>query len=121
MKKRRSEIVVQFRCPPHLMFALPPGATLQCNRLTMTIQPDEGIDLIFESKAPDNGGAVDLRPTDLRFRYHDAYPNAPLPEAYERLIQDALAGDATCLCAAMRSNALGRLWTRSSRRWKAGR
>ena len=107
LKSRRSEVVIQFRCPPHLMFAMPPGATLHCNRLTMTIQPDEGIDLLFESKAPDGGGAVVLRPTDLRFRYHDAYPGAPLPEAYERLLLDALAGDAHLF---MRSDEIERAW-----------
>ena len=106
MKRRRSEVVIQFRCPPHLMFPLPPGATLQCNRLTMTIQPDEGIDLNFQSKAPDDG-TVQLRPTDLRFRYKDAYPGAPLPEAYERLLMDALAGDAHLF---MRSDEIERAW-----------
>ena len=106
MKRRRSEIVIQFRCPPHLMFPLPPGHTLQCNRLTMTIQPDEGIDLTFESKAPDDG-TVQLRPTDLRFRYKEAYPDAPLPESYERLLMDALAGDAHLF---MRSDEIERAW-----------
>jgi glucose-6-phosphate 1-dehydrogenase len=106
LKRRRSEVVIQFRCPPHLIFPLPPGATLQCNRLTMTIQPDEGIDLNFQSKAPDDG-SVTLRPTDLRFRYKDAYPNAPLPEAYERLLMDALAGDAHLF---MRSDEIERAW-----------
>ena len=106
LKRRRSEIVIQFRCPPHLMFALPPGATLQCNRLTMTIQPDEGIDLNFESKAPDEGDVV-LRPADLRFRYRDAYPDAPIPESYERLLQDAMAGDAHLF---MRSDEIERAW-----------
>ncbi len=106
LKQRRSEIVIQFRCPAHLIFPLPPGATLQCNRLTMTIQPDEGIDLNFESKAPDDG-SVQLRPTDLRFRYKDAYPDAPLPEAYERLLMDALAGDAHLF---MRSDEIERAW-----------
>ena len=106
LNRRRSEIVIQFRCPPHLMFPLPPGATLQCNRLTMTIQPDEGIDLSFQSKAPDDG-SVELRPTDLRFRYKEAYPDAPLPEAYERLLMDALAGDAHLF---MRSDEIERAW-----------
>ncbi len=106
MKRRRSEVVIQFRCPPHLMFPLPPGTTLQCNRLTMTIQPDEGIDLNFQSKAPDDGSVV-LRPTDLRFRYKEAYPDAPLPESYERLLMDALAGDAHLF---MRSDEIERAW-----------
>jgi glucose-6-phosphate 1-dehydrogenase len=50
MAKRYSEVVIQFRCPPHLMFPLPPGSTLQCNRLAICVQPDEGIHLSFQSK-----------------------------------------------------------------------
>src|SRR5262249_25963389 len=40
---RCTNIIVQFHCPPHLMFPLPPGHVLQCNRLALTIQPNEGI------------------------------------------------------------------------------
>src|SRR5262249_46083803 len=42
MCSRASEVIIHFLCPPHLMFPLPPGAALQCNRLTLSIQPDEG-------------------------------------------------------------------------------
>ncbi|MBX9627295.1 MAG: glucose-6-phosphate dehydrogenase, partial [Gemmataceae bacterium] len=50
---RYSEVVIQFRCPSHLMFPLPPGQTLQCNRLTINLQPNEGIRLNFQTKEPD--------------------------------------------------------------------
>jgi glucose-6-phosphate 1-dehydrogenase len=105
LAKRSSEVIIQFLCPPHLMFPLPPGATLQCNRLTMEIQPNEGIHLNFQTKVPDQG--MGLKPADLKFHYADAYPGVVIPEAYERLLQDALAGDAALF---MRSDEIERAW-----------
>jgi glucose-6-phosphate 1-dehydrogenase len=106
LKQRLSEIVIQFRCPPHLMFPLPPGETLQCNRLAICVQPDEGIHLNFQTKVPDNEGTV-LRPADMEFRYRSAYPDKPIPEAYERLLLDAMHGDAALF---MRSDEIERAW-----------
>jgi glucose-6-phosphate 1-dehydrogenase len=103
---RLSEIVVQFRCPPHLMFPLPPGGSLQCNRLSVCLQPDEGIHVNFQTKVPDTE-SFELRPADLEFHYRDTYGDHPLPEAYERLLQDALAGDAALF---MRSDEIERAW-----------
>jgi glucose-6-phosphate 1-dehydrogenase len=106
LKHRLSEVVIQFRCPPHIMFPLPPGTTLQCNRLAVCIQPDEGIHVNFQSKVPDRE-TMQLRPTDLEFHYRSAYPDAPIPEAYERLLQDALAGDASLF---MRADEIEKAW-----------
>ena len=107
LPRRESEVIVQFRCPPHLMFPLPPGKTLQCNRLSICIQPDEGIHVNFQSKVPDTDSTVQLRPADLEFHYRDVYGKEPLPEAYERLLQDALNGDAALF---MRSDEIERAW-----------
>ncbi|HTU93572.1 MAG TPA: glucose-6-phosphate dehydrogenase [Gemmataceae bacterium] len=107
LSDRRSEVIIQFRCPPHLMFPLPPGATLQCNRLSMCIQPDEGIHLNFQSKVPDVE-VMELRPADLEFHFHDAYGEGAIPESYERLLSDALAGDAALF---MRDDEIERAWT----------
>jgi glucose-6-phosphate 1-dehydrogenase len=106
LSARYSEAIVQFRCPPHLMFELPEGATLPCNRLSVCIQPDEGIHLSFQSKVPDQAGMV-LRPADMHFHYRDLYTGGSLPEAYERLLQDAINGDATLF---MRSDEIERAW-----------
>jgi glucose-6-phosphate 1-dehydrogenase len=103
---RFSEVVIQFRCPPHLMFPLPAGETLQCNRLALCIQPDEGIHINFQSKVPDEG-RVTLKPADLQFHFKDAFPDKPLPEAYEHLLRDAFAGDAALF---MRSDEIERAW-----------
>jgi glucose-6-phosphate 1-dehydrogenase len=88
------------------MFPLPPGATLECNRLSIALQPDEGIHVRFQSKVPDGDG-MHLRATDLHFHYKDAYPDRPIPEAYERLLLDALHGDASLF---MRSDEIERAW-----------
>jgi glucose-6-phosphate 1-dehydrogenase len=106
LARRTSEVIIQFRCPPHLMFPLPPGHLLQCNRLALCIQPDEGIHLNFQSKVPDHGG-IAMRPADLQFHYRDLYAADALPEAYERLLQDAIHGDAALF---MRSDEIERAW-----------
>ncbi len=106
MARRYSEVVIQFRCPPHLMFSLPPGATLECNRLALILQPDEGIHINFQSKVPDTP-TMELRATDLQFHYRDAYAEVTIPEAYERLLLDAINGDATLF---MRSDEIERAW-----------
>jgi glucose-6-phosphate 1-dehydrogenase len=106
LKQRLSEVVVQFRCPPHLMFPLPKGTMLECNRLTIRVQPDEGIHVEFQSKVPDQG-AMQLRSSCMDFDYKKEYPDTPIPEAYERLLQDALAGDASLF---MRSDEIERAW-----------
>ena len=71
----------------------------------MEIQPNEGIHLNFQTKVPDQG--MGLKPADLKFHYGDAYPGVVIPEAYERLLQDALAGDAALF---MRSDEIERAW-----------
>jgi glucose-6-phosphate 1-dehydrogenase len=105
LQARDSEVVIQFHCPPHMMFPLPPGTTLQCNRLTICIQPHEGIRLNFQTKSPDQG--MVLRPADLEFLYRTAYPGVAIPEAYERLLLDAIQGDAALF---MRSDEIERAW-----------
>jgi glucose-6-phosphate 1-dehydrogenase len=104
MAGRWSEVVIQFLCPPHLMFPLPPGTTLQCNRLSLCIQPDEGIHLNFQTKIPDRRA---LTPADLEFHYRSTFPNIPIPDGYERLLEDAIQGDATLF---MRSDEIERAW-----------
>jgi glucose-6-phosphate 1-dehydrogenase len=103
---RYSEVMIQFRCPSHLLFPLPPGQSLDCNRLTIVLQPNEGIQLNFQTKVPEVDG-VSLQPRDLSFDYKEAYKEKSLPEAYERLILDAIQGDASLF---MRSDEIERAW-----------
>ncbi len=106
MKDRLSEVVIQFRCPPHLMFPLPPGQMLTCNRLSICVQPDESIHLDFQTKVPDRE-TMRLASSDMEFHYKTSYPDAPIPESYERLLQDAIAGDASLF---MGSAEIERAW-----------
>jgi glucose-6-phosphate 1-dehydrogenase len=106
LKNRYSEVVIQFRCPPHLMFPLPPGEVLDCNRMKIVLQPNEEITLNFQTKVPEVDG-VGLRPRDLTFNYREAYKTSALPEAYERLLLDAIQGDASLF---IRSDEIERAW-----------
>lgn len=90
---KASEIVVQFRHPPHVMFPLPAGREIEQNILAMCLQPDEGMHQRFEVKVPDT--LSQTRSVNMEFHYRDVFgPNA-IPEAYERLLLDALQGDAS--------------------------
>jgi glucose-6-phosphate 1-dehydrogenase len=91
MARKVSEIVIQFRSAPHTMFTLPPGEHLEPNVLALCVQPDEGARLRFEVKMPDQD--MGMRPVDMEFEYRAAFPGTAIPEAYERLLQDALEGD----------------------------
>ncbi|NOZ06273.1 MAG: glucose-6-phosphate dehydrogenase [Chloroflexi bacterium] len=88
---KRSEIIIQFKCPPHTLFLAPEGSDLTPNRLALCIQPDEGMHLRFETKVP--GAGMTMRSTDMEFHYGETFGAGTLPSAYERLLLDALHGD----------------------------
>ena len=92
MHRKTSEILIEFRKPPHLMFNLPPGSNFSPNVLSLCIQPDEGIHLRFQAKVPDS--EQEMRPVDMDFHYPSSFKGG-LPDAYERLLLDAIAGDAS--------------------------
>jgi glucose-6-phosphate 1-dehydrogenase len=92
LDRKVSEIVIQFRRPPHLFFDLPRGQELEPNILSLCIQPDEGIHIQFQAKVP--GSMKDVQAVPMEFRYSDSFDDTPLPEAYERLLLDAIHGDA---------------------------
>jgi glucose-6-phosphate 1-dehydrogenase len=94
MKEKASEITVQFRRPPTQILDTHAGRTeLFTNRLRMCIQPDEGIHLRFIAKVPDRG--MQTRPVEMDFDFQDSFGAKAIPEAYERLLLDALNGDAS--------------------------
>ena len=95
MAKRVSEIAITFKNVPHTLFAeKDSGARLsrEPNVLALRIQPDEGITLKFLSKVP--GPTIEPRPVTMDFRYGSSFGTEP-PEAYERLLLDAMLGDST--------------------------
>jgi glucose-6-phosphate 1-dehydrogenase len=75
-----------------VLFAAQCGPKLDVNSLTLRLQPDEGISLRFNGKIP--GTSMQIRPVKMQFSYDSEF-GAYTPEAYERLLLEALAGDAT--------------------------
>jgi glucose-6-phosphate 1-dehydrogenase len=87
-----SEVRIQFRPTPHVLFAAQCGQQLDTNAIALRLQPTEGIYLRFNGKVP--GMSLGVRPVRMHFSY-DAEFGAYTPEAYERLLLEAIAGDAT--------------------------
>jgi glucose-6-phosphate 1-dehydrogenase len=93
LPRRATEVAIQFKGAPHLPFSTTPGVdAIAPNLLTMRIQPEEGASLEFVAKVP--GPQVDLRTVRMDFAYGNSFLKSS-PEAYERLLLDALLGDST--------------------------
>ena len=92
MAKRVSEIAIQFKRPPLLLFRSCAVDDVNPNVLVVRIQPDEGISLTFEVKPP--GPDICVSPLSLDFNYEEGFGSAP-PEAYETLLEDCIEGDST--------------------------
>ncbi len=92
MAIRDTRIVITFREVPLHLFAGTGVSAVDSNRLVVRIQPDEGIAVTFVAKVP--GPEVTIQPVNMNFTYGSAFKTSP-PEAYERLLHDALDGDHT--------------------------
>ncbi len=106
MSCRTTQILVQFRQPPHSMFECAGGGSgfplhetsphetspHEANRLLIQVQPAEGIRIHFLTKVPD--ADMRMRMTELNFNFRESY-QGEMPEAYERLLLDAMLGDAS--------------------------
>jgi glucose-6-phosphate 1-dehydrogenase len=91
LPKKATEISIHFKTPPSVLFNQG-KAEQHANVLCIRIQPDEGISLRMNSKMP--GAAMRVEQVKMDFRYSNSFGKAS-PEAYERLLLDAMAGDAT--------------------------
>jgi glucose-6-phosphate 1-dehydrogenase len=94
LAKRATEITIQFKQPPQLLFNKQSGSCkeLQPNLITMRIQPDEGISLRFGAKVPSPN--MEVCPVNMNFSYAEAFGKSSA-NGYERLLLDAMLGDAT--------------------------
>lgn len=92
LARRLTEIVIQFRKAPHVLFRDTGVEELMPNTLVMQVQPDEGISLRFGVKVP--GFQVRIAPVNMEFRYVDYFKTGP-STGYERLLYDCMIGDAT--------------------------
>jgi glucose-6-phosphate 1-dehydrogenase len=100
LPKQASVIMIQFKDSPYKIFK----DDTTPNRLTISIQPEQEISLLFESKVP--GVQMKLKPVEMDFTYKESYTEAT-PEAYETLLLDILDGDATLF---MRSDQVEAAW-----------
>jgi glucose-6-phosphate 1-dehydrogenase len=89
---RVTEVAIQFRRAPFVLFRDTPVEKLTPNLLVLSIQPDEGISLRFGAKVP--GIAVDIGAVKMDFHYQDYFGTEP-STGYERLLYDCMIGDAT--------------------------
>ncbi len=89
--RRLTQIVITFREPAISLFGPHREGHLGGNQLIITLQPDEGFELLFDVKAPGEG--MELSNLPFSFRYSDAF--GEIPDAYETLIADVLEGDQT--------------------------
>lgn len=103
LPQKSSEIIIHFKSTPHQLFAGQCSGS-SCNKLIIRIQPDESITLRFGLKMP--GAGFTVKQVGMEFRY-DSLTSAHLPEAYERLLLDAMLGDSTLYS---RSDALEASW-----------
>lgn len=92
MARRVSEIAIQFKRPPGILFSEDDKFDLAQNALVIQVQPDEGMTLLTNSKVP--GLETRTQPVKMHF-HHAATFGSNTPEAYERLILDAIIGDST--------------------------
>ncbi len=113
LPKRVTEVQIQFRPVPHLLFPPETAGQLKPNLLTLRIQPNEGIILRVETKVI--GMGMQVRSTPLDFYYSQL--GTPIPDAYERLLLDAMRGDQTLFMRADEVEAAWRIVTPILRHW----
>jgi glucose-6-phosphate 1-dehydrogenase len=104
LPKRASEIAVQFKEVPEILYNVNPETPLEPNVLALRIQPDEGLSLRISAKVP--GPKARIYPVKMDFQYLTTF-GGQTPEAYERLLLDVMAGDATLF---MRRDAVEASW-----------
>ncbi len=115
MARRVTEIAVQFKRPPGTLFA--GGAfDLAANTLSFQIQPDEGLSMILNGKVP--GLETRMQPVKMNFRYSTTY-GSNTPEAYERLVLDAMIGDGTLFIRGDEAETSWKLYTPVLEAWAA--
>jgi len=119
LARRVSEIAINFKRPPGTLFAEGEKFNLAGNTLSFQIQPDEGLSLILNAKVP--GLETRTQPVKMSFRYSTTF-GSNTPEAYERLVLDAMVGDGTLFIRGDETEASWKLCTPILESWaSAGR
>jgi glucose-6-phosphate 1-dehydrogenase len=105
LKSKATEIIIEFKRPPMMMFDPVQGMDTSSNVISICIYPDEGIHLRFEAKKPDS--IHETSSVNMEFHYRDYYNSTTLPDAYERLLMDVMKGDASLFA---RSDEIEQAW-----------
>jgi glucose-6-phosphate 1-dehydrogenase len=104
LARKVTEIAVTLKPVPHLAFQSSGSVGPQANQIILTVQPDEGVSVSLGAKIP--GPRMRIRPVNMEFRYGTSFLSES-PEAYERLILDAMRGDASLFT---RNDEVAALW-----------
>jgi glucose-6-phosphate 1-dehydrogenase len=104
LARKVTEIAVILKPVPHLAFQSQGSVGVQANQIVLTVQPDEGVTVSIGAKIP--GARMRIRPVNMEFHYGTSFVSES-PEAYERLILDAMRGDATLFT---RNDEIEALW-----------
>ena len=104
LARKLTEIAVILKPVPHMAFRSSGSVGVQPNQIILTLQPDEGVSVSLGAKIP--GSQMRIRPVNMEFRYGTSFLSES-PEAYERLILDAMRGDATLFT---RNDEIEALW-----------
>jgi glucose-6-phosphate 1-dehydrogenase len=115
MAQRVSEIAIQFKRPPGILFSEGDRFDLSPNVMVIRVQPDEGVTLLLNSKIP--GLETRTQPVKMHFNYATTY-GSNTPEAYERLILDAMIGDGTLFIRGDETEESWRIFTPVLDYWK---
>jgi len=115
LARRVSEIAIQFKRPPGILFSGSRKYDVAHNTLVIQVQPDEGMTLLTNSKVP--GLETRTQPVKMHFRYSATF-GSNTPEAYERLILDAIVGDSTLFIRGDETEASWKLITPILQSWE---
>jgi glucose-6-phosphate 1-dehydrogenase len=116
LARKVTEIAITLKPVPHLAFQQDGSVGVRPNQLILTLQPNEGVALSLGAKIP--GSRMRIRPVNMEFLYGTAFMSQS-PEAYERLILDAMRGDATLFTRNDEVEAQWRIVDPIVRRWEA--
>ena len=118
ISEKLSEVVVRFRSPPLTLFQKACQTPVRPNDLVIRVQPEEGISWRFNAKVP--GGSMNIQPVNMDMQYKNTF-KVEAPEAYERLIADAIAGDQTLFIRGDEAEAAWTVVDPIGRGWAAGK
>ncbi len=118
LARKVTEIAVQLKPVPHLAFQSQGSVGVQPNLLTLTVQPNEGVSLSLGAKIP--GSRMRIRPVNMEFSYGTSFMSQS-PEAYERLILDAMRDDPTLFTRNDEVDAQWRIIDPILQAWREGR